>query len=146
MNLTIYTDGAARGNPGQSGIGVIVYNEQGEAIEEYCEYLGTATNNVAEYRALIAGLTLAKKYLPCSIQFYMDSELLVQQMLGKYRVKNDILSGYFNTAQQMIPQFSGVNFTHIPREKNKYADRLANKAIDAKVTPGQSFALKTQEQ
>lgn len=130
MNLKIYTDGAARGNPGPAGIGVVLYNETGEVLEKHFRYLGNTTNNVAEYSALIAGMERARKYLPCSIQFYLDSELVVQQMKGKYRVKNETLSGYFATARKLSLEFQRVNFTHIPREKNSIADALANQAID----------------
>lgn len=134
MNLySIYTDGASRGNPGQAGIGVAIYNESGELVEQYREYIGTATNNVAEYSALIAGLSLVKKFLPCGISVFMDSELLVKQMRGEYRVKNQNLQQYHHTAQSLSSSYLSSNFTYIPREKNSVADKLANEAIDKKI-------------
>lgn len=130
MKIKLYTDGAARGNPGPAGIGVVIYNENNEVIDQHCRFLGTATNNVAEYEALVAGLELAKKYLPCSVQVHMDSELVVRQMLGRYRVKNEQLIVYFNSATKLKSHFEAISFTHIPREKNKLADQLANQALD----------------
>jgi len=130
--IRLYTDGAARGNPGEAGIGILLYDENGVTIDHYCEYIGTATNNVAEYRALVAGLRLAQKHRPCCVQVFMDSELLVKQMNGEYRVKNEILAEHFKTAKAMLPAFNEICFSHIPREKNSAADRLANKAIDEK--------------
>lgn len=130
MKLTIYTDGAARGNPGPAGIGVAIYNEENALLEEHCCYLGTATNNVAEYRALLTGLDLAKKYLPCTLDFFLDSELVVRQMNGVYRVKDQNLAVLFRNARAQLADFQQVTFTHIPREKNKIADKLANRAID----------------
>lgn len=130
MKIRIYTDGAARGNPGHAGIGVVVLNETGEIIEEYCRYLGTATNNVAEYNALIAGLELAKKYAPSSVDFYLDSELVVRQMQGMYKVKNEVLAGYYRAACELAAAFANIGYNHIPREQNRKADNLANVAIN----------------
>jgi ribonuclease HI len=131
MKLQIYTDGAARGNPGPAGIGVVICDDRGQVIEEFCKYLGTATNNIAEYNALVAALELAQKRIPCSIDFFLDSELVVQQMRGVYKVKNENLAAYVRSARQLLGRFEQVSFTHIPRERNKQADSLANKAIDA---------------
>jgi ribonuclease HI len=131
MKIKLFTDGAARGNPGPAAIGVVLYNENDEVLEQHCRYLGTATNNMAEYEALLAGLELAKKYLPCGVHVHMDSELVVKQMLGSYRVKNEHLIGYFQKANRLKSHFDTVSFTHIPREMNKLADRLANQALDS---------------
>jgi ribonuclease HI len=130
MNLKIYADGASRGNPGPAGIGLVILDESGQVIEEYSRYLGETTNNVAEYQALINALTIAKKYVPCSIDIYMDSELVVKQMQGLYRVKNQILMEHFRNVQMLTPAFDKIIFTHIPREQNKLADNLANIAIN----------------
>lgn len=130
MKIKLFTDGAARGNPGPAAIGIVIYGENDEVLEQQCRYLGTATNNVAEYEALCAGLELAKKYLPCGIHVHMDSELVVKQMLGSYRVKNEHLLGYFQKANRLKSPFETVSFTHVPREMNKLADRLANQALD----------------
>jgi ribonuclease HI len=130
MRLHIYTDGAARGNPGPAAVGVVIYNDSGEILEKHRKYLGNTTNNVAEYQGLLEGLTLAKKYLPCSVSVYMDSELVVNQMRGIYRVKNQGLLEYFRIAQQMLGSFESVDFVNVPREKNKLADQLANQALN----------------
>jgi ribonuclease HI len=130
MKLTIFTDGAARGNPGPAGIGLVIYNEKGEILEEHFKYLGTATNNIAEYEALVAALKLAGKYAPCCVLVNSDSELMVRQMIGKYKVKNEILLGYFKAAQALMADFEKVHFVHVPREQNKHADKLANQAIN----------------
>lgn len=130
MNLHLYTDGAARGNPGPAGVGIVIYDENGEILAQDCKYLGTATNNIAEYQGLLAGLQLAQKYQPCSVKVFMDSELIVRQMTGLYKVKNEGLIGFFRAAREIVGSFEKVDFTHIPREKNKLADSLANQAID----------------
>ena len=131
MKLEIYTDGAARGNPGPAGIGVVIYNEEKTAIEEYKEFIGDTTNNTAEYRALLAGLKVARKYAPCSISFYLDSELVVRQMNGQWRVRDENLSGLCGQARELLPIFERVEFIYVPRELNKVADKLANQAINS---------------
>ena len=130
MNLHIFTDGAARGNPGPASIGVAVYDESKKLLEEYCECLGHATNNTAEYKALLAGLNIAKKYIPCGISFFLDSDLVVRQMKGEWRVKDENLASLNRQAKAMIGEFEKVDFKYIPREQNKVADGLANKALD----------------
>lgn len=130
MKIRMYVDGASRGNPGPAGAGVLILGENGEILEEYKKYLGTATNNVAEYQALISGLDLAIKYQPCSLDVFLDSELLCNQMSGTYKVRNEVLIGHFRTAQQLLGGFEKVSFTHIPREQNKNADKLANQAVN----------------
>lgn len=131
MNLRIFTDGAARGNPGPAGIGVVIYDGADKVLEDFKKYLGETTNNVAEYQGLISGLECARKYRPCSIRVHMDSELVVRQMKGEYRVKNGALVELFRTVRGMLVDFESYDFVHIPREQNKLADRLANQAIDA---------------
>ena len=130
MKLEIFTDGAARGNPGPAGIGVVIYNEEKIVVEEYKEYIGDTTNNTAEYRALIAGLKAAKKYVPCSLNFCLDSELVVRQMNGQWRVRDENLAGLFGQAKAMLTDFEKVEFKYVPREQNKLADRLANQALN----------------
>ena len=130
MIINIYTDGAARGNPGPGGIGVLLCDQNDKVLEEAKEYIGTATNNVAEYKALLHGLELAKKYLPCSVQVHLDSELVCKQMLGLYRVKDGNLMKLFEEAKNIAAGFEKVDFKYIPREQNKSADRLANQAIN----------------
>lgn len=130
MKLTVYIDGAARGNPGPAGVGVLILDENGKTMEEHARYLGETTNNCAEYEALVDGLKLASKYVPCSITIYTDSELLFHQMSGSYRVKNERIAVYFREAQNILPKFENFEIFHINREKNKQADRLANKAVN----------------
>jgi ribonuclease HI len=131
MIINIFTDGAARGNPGPGGIGVLLCKEDNSLLEEAKEYIGNSTNNIAEYKALILGLKLAKKYLPCRLKMHLDSELVCRQMSGIYKVKDENLLMLFEIAKIEADGFDKVEFIHIPREKNKHADRLANQALDA---------------
>ncbi|MFA6296652.1 MAG: ribonuclease HI family protein [Patescibacteria group bacterium] len=128
--LDIYTDGGSRGNPGNAAIGVVIYNSDGLAVEKVSEYIGEATNNQAEYNALIVGLQEAQNYKAKSVHCYLDSELVVKQMKGQYKVKNENMKPLFTVVQGLIKNFESVKFTHIPREKNKEADRLVNLALD----------------
>lgn len=132
--LEIYTDGASRGNPGHAGIGVVIFDGGGKVLEKFGEYIGRATNNIAEYKGLIAGLKRAKKYLPCSLSLYLDSELVVKQIKGEYRTKDEALKGYFEFARQLLSEFEKFQIKHIPRENNTTADKLANASIDEAVS------------
>jgi len=129
--LEIYTDGGARGNPGPAGIGVVIWRDN-ELIGRYKEYIGEATNNQAEYKAAILGLQQAKKLGAKELVFYMDSELVVNQLDRKYKIKDPKLGSLFVQAWNLILHFKSVEFLHIPREKNKEADKLVNQAIDEK--------------
>ncbi|MFC1501272.1 ribonuclease HI family protein [Elusimicrobiota bacterium] len=130
MILNLFTDGASRGNPGHAGIGIVLQSSQNETIDDYCEYIGVSTNNVAEYKGLIKGLKIAKKHNPSGLNVYLDSELIIRQMQGKYKVKNETLKAYFEFANELISDLKNVKFKHIPREMNQIADKLANQAID----------------
>jgi len=130
QNLIIYTDGVSRGNPGDAGIGVVFKDSKGAVIDEIGNYIGTTTNNVAEYTALINALEYAVKHKAASADIFLDSELVVRQMNGIYRVRDENLALLFNKAQTLINKIKKVTLTHIPREKNKEADSLANKAVD----------------
>ncbi len=127
--LTIHTDGAARGNPGPAAIGYVI-EEKGKLVTEEKEFLGTATNNFAEYTAVVRALEHAKSLGASKIRLYSDSELLVKQMNGVYRVKNATLRPLYEQAQRLRQDFDAVNFHHIPREQNSEADRLCNEALD----------------
>lgn len=131
MHLRICTDGAARGNPGPAGIGVVVYHEDGTVVAEHCRFLGVATNNIAEYNGLIDGLTLAAAHHADSVEMVLDSELVVRQMRGEYKVKNERLAALHRQATALAAAFRRARFTHVPREQNAAADKLANKAIDS---------------
>ncbi len=128
--LFIHIDGAARGNPGQSGIGVVISDYKGNIIKEINRYIGVATNNIAEYTALIHALENASHTTGAEVTVFSDSQLLVKQMNGDYRVKNEKLKELFTKALELTGQFDKVSFLHISREENKKADKLANKAIN----------------
>lgn len=125
----LYTDGASKGNPGPAGAGWILINgEKGRRYQE-SRFLGEATNNEAEYQALIFGLTQALELGAAAIRIHLDSELLVRQLNGLYRVKNPRLSFYFRQVQELLKKFSAYDIMHIPREENREADRMANEAV-----------------
>lgn len=128
--LIIYTDGGARNNPGPAGIGAVFYNENKEVIAEIFEYIGLATNNQAEYKALLAAIEKAKKLGAEELEFYLDSELVVKQLNREYRVKDKNLAPLFVKIYNATMGFKKVTFKHIPREMNKEADKLVNLAID----------------
>ncbi len=130
MNLNIYTDGGARGNPGPAGIGAVFYNQSGQVVKEISEYLGRTTNNQAEYRAVLRSLEEAKKIGAKRLQFFLDSELVVKQLNGEYKVKNKDLQPLFVRIHNLSLDFSQVGFKHIKREFNKEADGLANLAMN----------------
>jgi ribonuclease HI len=133
MTIYAYTDGASRGNPGESGIGVILKDEGGEILFSGGGYIGKATNNIAEYRALLFCLIKAKELKCSELIVHSDSELMVKQLNGEYRVKNPNLREFFKEAKKMI-QSASFQFTiqHVEREFNKDADLLANIGIDSK--------------
>ncbi len=135
ISLRIYTDGASRGNPGEAGIGVVIEDENGRKIKEIRRYIGKATNNQAEYMALLAALHAAREMGAEDISVFADSELLVKQMKGEYRVKHPQLQPLFVQAKGLISGLKRFKISHIPREKNAPADALANEAIDKKITP-----------
>lgn len=128
--LIIFTDGGARGNPGPSGIGAVLYDENKVMVAEISEYLGVATNNQAEYKALIAALKKAIELGASELDCYLDSELVVKQLKREYKVKNQDLAPLFLMIHNLSLNFKKITYTHIPRERNKEADRLANEAMD----------------
>ena len=132
--LIIYTDGASRGNPGEAGIGVVVVTAAGEPVAEIADYLGRATNNVAEYTALQVGLEKARELGARRIEIRSDSELMVRQVNGQYRVNNEGLLPLFREVAALLRRFEQVTVRHIPRERNRRADALANQGIDNKLT------------
>ena len=128
--IVAYIDGGARGNPGPAGFGVRVERADGELIEEFAESIGTATNNVAEYRALLAALEWAKRHSAPRLHVRSDSLLLVQQMLGNYKVKHPGLQPLHAQARVLAHEIGKVTFEHVGRASNTHADRLANAAMD----------------
>lgn len=128
--LKLYTDGGARGNPGPAGIGVVLKDKGNKIVAEISEYIGKATNNQAEYEALIAGLKKAKEIGVEEVECYLDSELVVKQMNREYKVKDKNLATLFVKVWNLALGFKKITFQHVPREKNREADKLVNEAID----------------
>ena len=128
--LIIYTDGGARGNPGPAGIGVAIYDEQRRLLETHKEYIGEATNNQAEYRAVLLALRQANKLGAGSIKFFLDSELVVRQLRGEYKIKNEGLQPLAEEVLKQASGFDAIDYAHVPREQNEVADKLVNEAID----------------
>ncbi len=137
MHYILYADGGARGNPGPAGAGAVAFDSIGKRVAEVSDFLGTATNNVAEYEALIRGLKALVAefreghFKDADVTVRMDSKLVVEQMKGAYKVKHENLIPRYLEARNVIARnFGRVTFEHIPREKNEDADELANKAMD----------------
>jgi ribonuclease HI len=131
MILLTFTDGAARGNPGPAGCGVVLADEKGKILATHKKFIGTATNNVAEYQALAMALEEAKKMKDISsVRCYADSKLMVEQVNGNFKVKNKTLIELHEKVRRLVMQLPPIEFFYIPREKNAEADRLANEAID----------------
>jgi len=131
--VVIYTDGGARGNPGPAAAGIVIV-ENGRTIAQFGKYLGDAlTNNVAEYEALILAITDAKRLelIDRHIEFRMDSELIVKQMQGLYKVKDKKMKEQHAKVRELLLEFQHVHFKHIPREENSEADALVNDALNA---------------
>ncbi|MGE5196993.1 MAG: ribonuclease HI family protein [Deltaproteobacteria bacterium] len=128
MPIDIYIDGASKGNPGHAGIGVIICRD-GEVIKNISDYIGKATNNVAEYTALIYALQEALILKAEHLNINTDSQLLYRQMRREYKVKNPNILGLYNQASHLVSAFKSVNINNIPREDNRGADKLATKAI-----------------
>lgn len=127
--LQIYTDGGARGNPGPAGIGVVIWFGD-ELVGRHKDYIGEATNNQAEYKAVILALLEAKKIGAEELEFFLDSELVVKQLNREYKVKDKDLAPLFVQVWNLSLGFKKATFQHVPREKNKEADKLVNEAID----------------
>lgn len=123
-------DGGARGNPGPAAYGVVVRNSKGEVLAELSDYLGLQTNNFAEYSGLLAALDYAVRQGYKSYKIFSDSELLVRQMQGRYKVNNLALQELFARAQSMVRKLDRFSIEHVLRERNKEADRLVNKVLD----------------
>lgn len=123
-------DGGARGNPGPAAYGVVVRDARGEVIKEWGEYLGIQSNNVAEYSGLLAALDYAVRAGHASVKVFSDSELMVRQMLGEYKVKNPALKELYDRAQALVRKLQRFAIEHVLRERNREADRLVNQVLD----------------
>ena len=129
----MFVDGASRGNPGPAAIGVTIKDERGKLITSISRRIGRATNNQAEYRAIIAALEEAVRLDVKQVDIKTDSELVVKQINGEYRVKKTTLKPLYQQVKQLQSQFKGFTITHIPRRQNFEADKLANKALDGHI-------------
>jgi ribonuclease HI len=129
--ITAYFDGGSRGNPGPAGWGAYIVNDDGTVLAELSGALGVATNNVAEYTGLIAALQWAADNDVTAMAVKGDSLLIVEQMRGNYKVKNEGLKPLHMKARMLVMQIGNVSFAHVPRDKNKDADRLSNVGMDA---------------
>ncbi len=132
MRLTVYADGASRGNPGPAAIGATIRDATGQELATVSERIGVGTNNQAEYRAAIAGVRLARSLGATALDLRMDSELVVRQLSGQYRVKNAALQPLFQALLAELEAIGGYTVGHVPRERNARADALANAALDAR--------------
>lgn len=126
----LYTDGAARGNPGPAGAGFAIVDEKGNVLFEGNFFIGTATNNQAEYTALQLGLEEAIKLKLSRLDLRLDSELVVRQIKGEYKIKNEGLKPFYKKVKTLLEKFESYSIEHVTRDKNKLADELANQAID----------------
>ncbi len=143
----IYIDGAARGNPGPAGAGIVILDDKGKLVDAISKFLGETTNNVAEYSALIFAMEEARSRKAKEIVINTDSQLLAKQLGGEYKIKSPALKDLYEKVSTLLASFEEVRINHISREKNKDADELANKAIDnsaAGKKSGTSFILKTK--
>jgi ribonuclease HI len=126
----LHTDGASRGNPGPAALGAVITDARGRVLQELSEYLGTRTNNFAEYRALQRGLEAARALEADVVHCFLDSQLVVRQLTGQYRVKHAQIRPLFEEVQRLARTFRQVTYTHVMRADNAAADALANAALD----------------
>jgi ribonuclease HI len=129
-HLIVSCDGASRGNPGPAGIGVQITDERGGILEEIAQGLGETTNNVAEYTAVLEGLSLAAELGARTVTLRSDSQLLINQLTGRYRVKSEHLEPLYRRVRSIAAGFERISFEHVPREENNAADALANIGVD----------------
>lgn len=135
MKIIIHTDGGARGNPGPAAIGIVIQDDQG-GMDTYKQTIGHTTNNIAEYTAVLKSIEiLREKYGTCEVEveYLLDSELVVKQLRGEYKVKNEELKKIHQQIRSEHAKFNQVKYSHIPREKNKEADALVNAALDSQL-------------
>ncbi len=130
MKLTLFADGGARGNPGPAASGAVLYDDAGAVVREVGAFLGIATNNVAEWTALIIGLEAAREAGATEIVIRMDSELVVKQIIGTYRVKHPNLQPLFARARTLLRAFERTDIGHVPRKQNAAADAVVNAVLD----------------
>jgi ribonuclease HI len=129
LTYKIYTDGACRGNPGPSGIGAVIFKDD-KVVHEIAEFIGTTTNNVAEYEALLAALDYCVKKKISPVEILADSQLMIRQLSGQYKVRHPNIIPLFQKAKEYLSHLKVTGYTHVLREFNKRADELANEGID----------------
>ena len=129
-SVVVYTDGASRGNPGPASIGVHIEDFSGITVFDHWEHVGLQTNNFAEYTAVIRGLQICAEQFVDEVTVKSDSEFMIRQLTGAYKVKSETIKPLFNQAKTLITKFKSVNLVHVRREFNKIADELANRALD----------------
>jgi len=128
--LILHSDGGARGNPGPAGVGYVLEDESGNTVEQGSEFLGKATNNEAEYQALILGMREAQKHSPRELHCFLDSQLAVNQLNGLFRIKKAHLAELVFKVRELERKFEKVEYIYVPRRENSWADRLVNQSID----------------
>lgn len=128
--VLLYTDGGSRNNPGPAAAGFVLKTENGQILKKGSKFLGTATNNEAEYKALLEGLKVAKGFSPQHLDCFLDSSLVVNQLNGRFKIKEARLRRLVFEVKKLEPNFASVRYQHISREKNKEADALVNKVLD----------------
>lgn len=131
MEVTMFTDGGARGNPGPAAIGVVIKNHKGDVIQKTGKYIGESTNNDAEYKALLDGVTSLKEMGATKVKCYLDSELVVKQMNGLYKVKNQNIKTLWSKIKIIEKSFEEISYHHVKREKNMEADSIVNEVLDS---------------
>jgi ribonuclease HI/pterin-4a-carbinolamine dehydratase len=127
----LFTDGGSRGNPGPAATGVVIMDMEDNVVKKSSNYLGLTTNNQAEYQALCEGLQLALSLGIKELSVYMDSELIIKQINGFYKIKNADLKPHYDKVQALVKEFTKITFTHVPRAINKLADEMVNKCLDS---------------
>lgn len=131
-SFKLHTDGGARGNPGPAAAGIVLETADGSAVKRFGQFLGHATNNEAEYQALILGLETAALENAGELECFLDSLLVVSQLKGAYKVKDARMKIFWTKAKELEKNFTRVSYTHVPRDKNSHADELVNEVLDAK--------------
>jgi len=131
--VRVYSDGAARGNPGPAGAGAVLVDPAGNIVERLGKFLGIQTNNFAEYTGLLIGLQRARELGASEVEVYADSELMIRQLEGRYQVKSPTLRPLYEEARRLLKEFSRVKLVHVPRAQNAAADEMSNRAIDERL-------------
>ncbi len=133
LRLRLYSDGAARGNPGPAGAGAVLVEPSGQVVDKLGKFLGHQTNNFAEYQGLLLGLKRARELNVSEVEVFADSELMIRQLGGRYQVKSPTLRPLYEEALRLLKEFERVKLVHVPREMNRAADEMSNRAIEERM-------------